>query len=161
MPMKWELNSTLETPSNQMSIGDVIDILLSRRFFSTPQQIQQFFHPVDPFQLSAEDVGIDTQSLADALSRIQIALKNKEMIVVYADYDADGITAGTIMWETLHEAGARVMPYIPHRVEEGYGLSIKGIDTIVSLYNPLLIITVDHGITGSEKVEYAKSRGIS
>src|SRR5664280_945978 len=52
------------------------------------------------------------------------------------------------------------MPYIPHRVEEGYGLSVKGIDAVRQQYDPSLIITVDHGITAWEKVVYAKSLGI-
>ncbi|MEK7065564.1 MAG: single-stranded-DNA-specific exonuclease RecJ, partial [Patescibacteria group bacterium] len=88
------------------------------------------------------------------------AIEKKESVVVYADYDADGITAGAIMWETLHKLGADVMPYIPHRVEEGYGLSIKGIDTVREKYNATLIVTVDHGITAWEKVKYAQSLGI-
>ena len=81
-------------------------------------------------------------------------------MVVYADYDADGITAGAIMWETLWRLGARVMPYIPHRVDEGYGLSEKGIDAVRVEYDPSLIITVDHGITAHAQVEYAKKLGI-
>lgn len=98
--------------------------------------------------------------LTPVITRIQKAIKGKESIVVYADYDADGICAGAIMWETLWKLGARVMPYIPHRVEEGYGLSDKGIDAVREQFDPKLIITVDHGITAWEKVEYAKSLGI-
>lgn len=117
-------------------------------------------HPKDPSLLTADDVGISKKSLTVALKRINKAVKNKESIVVYADYDADGITAGAIMWETLHSLGAQVMPYIPHRLDEGYGLSKKGIDSIKQQHNPTLIITVDHGITAWEKVAYAKSIGI-
>ena len=95
--------------------------------------------------------------MTKAIKRIGKAIAAKESVVVYSDYDADGITAGAIMWETLHRLGTRVMPYIPHRVEEGYGLSTKGIDTVKELYNPTLIITVDHGITAREKVAYAKN----
>ena len=51
-------------------------------------------------------------------------------------------------------------PYIPHRTEEGYGLSQKGLDTVISQYHPSLIITVDHGITAAEKVAYAKTKSI-
>ena len=99
-------------------------------------------------------------SLTPAISRIHKAIRDKESIVVYADYDADGICAGAIMWETLWKLGARVMPYIPHRVEEGYGLSEKGIDAVREQFDPALIITVDHGITAWEKVAYAKKLGI-
>lgn len=99
-------------------------------------------------------------SVSRVVSRIQKAIKDKESIVVYADYDADGITAGAIMWETLWKLGARVMPYIPHRVNEGYGLSEKGIDAVREQFDPALIITVDHGITAWEHVAYAKKLGI-
>lgn len=98
--------------------------------------------------------------LSRVVSRIKKAIRAKESIVVYADYDADGICAGAIMWETLWKLGARVMPYIPHRVSEGYGLSEKGIDAVKEQFDPTLIITVDHGITAWDKVEYAKSLGI-
>src|SRR4030042_5871442 len=121
---------------------------------------RQYLGPPDPHTLTAKDVGVDPKSLAKALKRLDKAIKEKESIVVYADYDADGITAGAIMWETLYKLGALVMPYIPHRVEEGYGLSHKGIDAVKEQYNPSLIVTVDHGITAWEKVEYAKSLGI-
>ena len=114
----------------------------------------------DPGEFTAGDVGIDPTSLRRAEARIKKAIKNKESIVVYADYDADGITAGALMWETLHGLGGNVMPYIPHRVEEGYGLSKKGIDAVREAYDPSLIITVDHGITARENVGYAKSLGI-
>ena len=52
------------------------------------------------------------------------------MIVVYTDYDADGITGGAILWETLHLLGFKVMPYVPHRKLEGYGFSKIGIDNV-------------------------------
>ena len=64
------------------------------------------------------------------------------------------------MWETIHAMGGNVMPYIPHRQEEGYGLSIKGIDSVREQYDPSLIITVDHGITAYKFIEYATLLGI-
>ncbi len=143
-----------------LKIEDIIDILLKNRDLKTKKEIDEFLHPPDPFILTPFDVDINKTSLKQALTRIKKAIANHESIVVYADYDADGITAGAIMWEALHALGANVMPYIPHRVEEGYGLSQKGIDTIKEQYNPTLMITVDHGITAKEKVAYAKELGI-
>ena len=134
---------------------DIIGILLKNRGAD-----KQFLHPKDPREFTAKDVGIDSAALKKAIARIRTAIKKKESIVVYADYDADGITAGAIMWETIHSMGGQIMPYIPHRTEEGYGLSVKGIDTARQQYDPSLIITVDHGITAHEKVAYAKSLGI-
>ena len=140
--------------------GDLMDILLENRGVATKKEKNVFLNPPDPATLTSKDVGIDKVSVTKAIKRIQNAMKDKESIVVYADYDADGITAGAIMWEALHSLGANVMPYIPHRVEEGYGLSIKGIDAVREQYDPALIITVDHGITAWEKVTYAKKKGI-
>lgn len=149
---KWQILSNKDK--------DIIDILLKNRGLQTKKEIEEFLHPPKPNTLSPKDVGIDSKALKKATARIKKAIEKKESIVVYADYDADGITAGAIMWETLHNCGATVMPYIPHRVEEGYGLSLKGIDAVRQLYDPALIITVDHGITAWEKVEYAKKIGI-
>ncbi len=83
--------------------------------------------------------------------------KNKK-IVVYTDYDADGITGGAIMWETLYLLGFDVMPYVPDRKTEGYGFSIQGLAYIKKRYDPGLIISVDHGISAKEKIAYAKTK---
>ncbi|MBI3956074.1 single-stranded-DNA-specific exonuclease RecJ [Candidatus Gottesmanbacteria bacterium] len=128
--------------------------LLQNRGIKTKKEIEDFLHPPYPPDIP------DLPDMSKAVTRIRKAIKHKESIVVYADYDADGITAGAIMWESLHHLGAHVMPYIPHRVEEGYGLSVKGIDAVRAQYDPSLIITVDHGITAWEKVEYAKKMGM-
>ncbi len=158
--LRWVSADGSEIPKWTSSVEEIRTNLLVRRGLVSESNVTAFLHPPDPTQFTAADVGIDDIALDDAIARISKALAQKESIVVYADYDADGITAGTIMWETLRDLGAQVMPYIPHRVEEGYGLSQKGIDTIIGLYNPTLIVTVDHGITGAEKVAYAQSHGI-
>ncbi|MFZ2025320.1 MAG: single-stranded-DNA-specific exonuclease RecJ [Microgenomates group bacterium] len=142
------------------TVDDVIQILLSNRNLTTKSVREAFLHPKNPLELTAHDVVIDGTALKNALKRIKKAIEEKESIVVYADYDADGITAGSIMWEALHTLGAQVMPYVPHRMEEGYGLSEKGIDNCITEFNPTLIITVDHGITARAQVEYAKKLGV-
>ena len=147
---KWEI-------IHKGHIDDLMSLLLKNRGITAKKDIAYFLAPPDPSALTPRDVDIDKASLTKAIKRIQKAIEVHESIVVYSDYDADGITAGAIMWETLHRLGARVMPYIPHRVDEGYGLSTKGIDTVKELYNPTLIITVDHGITAREKSRMPKS----
>jgi len=150
---KWQILSKLQNK-------DIIEILLENRGIKTKKERESFLNPPNPWGLSAKDVCIDSTSLRKGITRIKNAIDSKESIVVYADYDADGITAGAIMWETVHRLGGNIMPYIPHRVEEGYGLSIKGIDAVIEQYHPTLLITVDHGITAVEKVDYAISKGI-
>jgi single-stranded-DNA-specific exonuclease len=155
---KWDIVSA--AGSADQTAASVLAVLLANRGLKNEQEIESFLHPFDPYALTPVDVGINPADLKTALARIQAAISADESIVVYADYDADGITAGAIMWETLHHLGARVMPYIPHRVEEGYGFSRKGIDIVNNVHHPTLLISVDHGITAHEKIAYARSLGI-
>jgi single-stranded-DNA-specific exonuclease len=159
MSKKWQITS-VNSGQRLADSEEIIQILLKNRGLKTQKEIKEFLSPPDPCTLTPDDVGIDKFSLKQAITRIHKAIEKKESIVVYADYDADGITAGAVLWETMWALGARAMPYIPHRVDEGYGLSEKGIDAVRELYDPKLIITVDHGITAHEKVVYAKKLGI-
>ena len=157
---KWQILRASEPGIRNPESEKIISILLGNRGVHTKKERESFLNPPNPWDLTAKDVGIDNSSLRKGIARINKAIDAKESIVVYADYDADGITAGAIMWETVHRLGGNIMPYIPHRVEEGYGLSKKGIDAVIKEYHPKLIITVDHGITAAEKVDYAISKGI-
>ena len=157
---KWETVSKFKSQKSKVKIEEIIEILLENRGLKTKKEIDNFLNPRDPNDLTPADVGIDESQLNSVLKRLAAAVKNKESVVVYADYDADGITAGAIMWETLYKPGAKAMPYIPHRVEEGYGLSKKGIEFVKENYHPQLIVTVDHGVTAYEKIEFAKKIGI-
>ncbi|OGG15131.1 single-stranded-DNA-specific exonuclease RecJ [Candidatus Gottesmanbacteria bacterium RIFCSPHIGHO2_01_FULL_39_10] len=152
----WKILSSQKTNS----LDDIIKIILKNRGLSSSKEISQFINPPHPKDLTLSDFQIDKQEVQKAITRIKEAKSKKESVVVYTDYDADGVCGGTIIWEILHKMGLQVMPYIPDRVEEGYGLSIKGIDKIIKEFDPGLIITVDHGITGSEKIDYAKKKGI-
>lgn len=153
----WEILAKADLSNSNTKI---IDQLLTNRGITIQKDRNSFLSPPRATGLQAKDVSIDGSELGRATTRIKKAIEKGESIVVYSDYDADGITAGAVMWETIHKLGGNVMPYVPHRVEEGYGLSVKGIDAVQTEYHPGLIITVDHGITGHEKVAYAKSLGI-
>lgn len=97
------------------------------------------------------------EGLGKAVTRIKKAIKNGEAIIVYGDYDADGICATAIMWETLRDLGGKVMPFIPQREKEGYGISKEGIDEIKDCQ---LLIAVDSGIVANEAVSYAQKKGM-
>lgn len=135
-------------------------MLLTNRGLKTNKEIDNFLNPPDPSSLEPGALNIKTKELNKAVKRIKTAIHDKESIVVYGDYDADGVCGTTILWETLNNLGAKVMPYIPHRVEEGYGLSDKGIDYVKKEYEASLIITVDHGIGSLDKIDSAKKLGI-
>ncbi|MCL5676257.1 MAG: single-stranded-DNA-specific exonuclease RecJ [Patescibacteria group bacterium] len=138
---------------------DLLTTLLVNRGLKTKKEQEEFLHPVLPFEFTAKDVGIKEKELKTALKRIGKAIKNQEQIVVYGDYDCDGICATAIMWITLHNLGAKVLPFIPDRVEEGYGLSVSGLNNLKQkIPETKLIITVDHGIVAAEQTDYAQKK---
>lgn len=157
---KWEIKSdfNFEKTSN---ISELINILLKNRGINTKKEVDEYLNPnLDNF--TAEGLEISKKDLSKATRRIKKAIDQKEQVIVFGDYDVDGVTGAAILWETLSSMGAVVMPYIPHRVDEGYGLSKKGIDNLLIQYpNTKLIITVDNGIVALEPVEHANSLGIN
>ncbi len=94
-----------------------------------------------------------------AVARIKKAIKDTELIYIYGDYDVDGITASAILWETLDLLGAKVLPYIPSRHTEGYGLNIEALKSLAK-EGAKVVITVDCGITAVEQAKTAKKLGI-
>lgn len=97
--------------------------------------------------------------MGTAVERISKAIENKEKIVVYGDYDADGVCATAVLQTTLQNLGANSRPFIPNRLTEGYGLSLNSIKKI-HLSGTNLIITVDNGIKSFDEIEYANKKGI-
>ncbi|MEK7450682.1 MAG: single-stranded-DNA-specific exonuclease RecJ [Patescibacteria group bacterium] len=150
---KWKILNKLRT-------GDIAKVLLENRGIKTRKEVEEFLNPkLD--KVTAESVGINKRELQKAINRIKTAIKNKEEIVVFGDYDVDGICGTAILWERLNGLGAEVMPYIPHRIDEGYGLSSKGISNVkLQISNVKLIITVDNGIVANEAVKFANDQGI-
>ncbi len=167
---KWEILNKFRIKNLELRIADLVDVLLENRGLKTKKEITAFLDPKLE-DITVGSVGIDKKQLSKALKRIKKAIAGKEQIVIFGDYDVDGITGSAILWETLyHDLGANVIPYIPHRIEEGYGLSIRGIENLLSakvgslsrsdLNKTKLIITVDNGIVANEAVDFAKKQGI-
>ena len=153
---KWEVLSGERRPD---SIDEIIAVLLKNRGIADIDK-EEFLNPTLE-SITASSVGISRANLKKMLDRLSKALKEKEMIVVYGDYDVDGVTASAILWETLISLGFNAMPYIPHRLDEGYGLSKIGISNLKSqISNVKLIITVDNGIVAHEAVDFANSEGL-
>jgi len=88
-----------------------------------------------------------------AIERIKIALQKEEKILIYGDYDVDGITSTSLLFSALSKLSSSVYYYIPDRFEEGYGISKKGLQFITK-YNISLVITVDCGITSHQEIDY-------
>lgn len=149
--------------SKKVTKDDLITVLLKNRGINTKNGIDYFLNP-KLSDVTAEKTGIDKKELEKAIKRIKKAIEAQEQIVVFGDYDVDGITGAAIIWETIHALGGKVIPYIPHRIDEGYGLSIRGIENIKdqksNLKDTSLIITDDNGIVANEAVEYANEHEI-
>ncbi|MBN1200266.1 MAG: single-stranded-DNA-specific exonuclease RecJ [Anaerolineae bacterium] len=97
--------------------------------------------------------------MSDAVSRIRRAIKHGELIAVYGDFDADGVTSTALLTQALRALGARVRPYIPSRVDEGYGVNDDALDALAR-EGVKLMITVDCGIRAVDEIEYGKSLGL-
>ena len=159
---RWEILNKRKAQSAKRKTKeteDIIKVLLNNRGLRTKKQIKEFLNPPHPYKLKLKSLGISKKELNKAIKRIKKAIENKESIIVYSDFDADGICGAAILWETLNSLGAKAMPYIPDRIKEGYGLSKEGIDQVLKEYQAGLIITVDLGITGRKEVGYAKKKG--
>lgn len=155
--MKWEILSDTK-PKDDKSI---IDQLLLNRGIKNKSDIEEFLDPTDPTQITFEDLGISNKDVKKVIDRIKAAKDKKEKIVIFGDYDADGVCATAIIWEALYKLGYDVMPYIPDRFEEGYGIKDASFDN--SRFMDLkasLIITVDNGIVAYEGLKRAKKLGV-
>ena len=144
-------------PQDKLDPKNIVNLILKSRNI---KDLDQFLNPPSPLTLSLIDFGPYKKPFEKVINILKEIKEKNQMIVVYTDYDADGITGGAVLWETLHLLGFKVRPYVPDRKTEGYGYSKKGIDNCIKQFNPSLIITVDHGITKIKEVEYAKLKNI-
>jgi len=139
---------------------EVFEVLLKNRGI---EDAEDFFTPPDPRTVLADlprfFPDLDLKDLKRAVSRIKKALRGREKIAVWGDYDVDGISATAVLWRVLWDLGADVRPYIPDRFAEGYGLNREGL-TALAGDKVSLILTVDSGITAREAVDHAASLGI-
>lgn len=158
MNKKWECYKPDENKVNELvklcDINEIVAKVLVNKNISK-EELNVFINPTrkdfhNPFLMPDMEI---------AVNRIIEAIDNKEKIMIYGDYDADGITSITVLKSFLEERGLDVFSYIPNRLDEGYGLNN---DAIKKIYeeNYKLIITVDCGISGIDEVEYANSLGI-
>ena len=129
-------------------------LMLTLRGISTPEEAGDF--------LLGDELQDDPFGFADmdlAVERIQRAMENGEHIVVFGDYDADGVTSTALLYTYLKEKNAHVSYYVPKREGEGYGLHTDTVDVLAE-QGAQLIVTVDNGIAAAEPIAYAHQRGI-
>ena len=158
MTKKWQIydsnNEKIEEISKKYNLNKLLATILVNRNIEE-NQIETYLNPNrknfhDPFLMPDMEI---------AVNRILKAMENKEKIIIYGDYDVDGITSITVLKSFLKDRGIDVDQYIPNRLEEGYGLNNPAVKKIAEQGYDLMI-TVDCGISGIEEIKYANSLGI-
>ena len=158
MIKKWQIyesnNEKIEEISKKYNLNKLLATILVNRNIEE-NQIETYLNPNrknfhDPFLMPDMEI---------AVNRILKAMGNKEKIIIYGDYDVDGITSITVLKSFLKDRGIDVDQYIPNRLEEGYGLNNPAVKKIAEQGYDLMI-TVDCGISGIEEIKYANSLGI-
>ena len=129
--------------------------ILSARGITDPDQARQLLSPRKEPILSPHLM----KDMDRAAARVLLALERDELIAVYGDYDVDGITSTCLLTRFLRQRGGRVLPYIPCRLEEGYGLNAEAVQSLAR-QGVGLILTVDCGITAVEETELANRLGM-
>ena len=155
-PKRWDIAPAL--PPRQRArlshIHPLIVQILYNRGVSDPEEADAFLNGVGRFSDPFRMLGVRR-----AVDRIRDALRAGERIVVYGDFDADGVTATALLVQALTALGGEAVPYIPHRVDEGYGLNCDALDKVAAA-GARVVITVDCGIRSPEEVAYGKDLGL-
>ena len=155
----WKIPYTAPQPPEALlraGYSPLLAVLLALRGYDDAGQARTF--------LSGGDQSVfDPMLLQDmdkAVARIRAAIERREHVAVFGDYDVDGITSTCVLTDYLRRRGVPVHPYIPDRIEEGYGLNMDAITSLQRADDITLIITVDCGITAIDETNYALQRGI-
>lgn len=150
MLREWKLK---EDNSNAKSI---IERLLDMRGIKTKEEIYEFLHPLET-EISQPEVFCD---MPKAVERLAKAIDNKEKIIIYGDFDADGVTSTSLLYRTFKYLGADFNYFIPDRDKEGHGFNKTALIKLIANVKPKLVISVDCGISDVEAVALLKSFGI-
>ncbi len=139
-------------PSHDLHLHPLVAQTLVRRGITTPEAARLFLHPerVTP---------VPFPGIEPAVERIQQAIRDRELICVWGDFDVDGQTSTSVLVQTLQGLGANVMYYIPIRGKESHGVHIESLKPILDS-GAQLILTCDTGITANEAIDYINSRGV-
>lgn len=159
MNRKWEFynqdENLVQKIANEHNISELLSAILVNRNITDKKDIDVFLNPTrkdfhNPYLMP---------DMEQAVDRILMAIDKKEKVIIYGDYDVDGITSITVIKKFLKERGLDVGYYIPNRLDEGYGLNKEAVEKIAN-EGYTLIITVDCGISGIEEIKYAYEKGM-
>ena len=154
-PLTPEDKQQVESLAGELKCPEIIAELLYRKNLKTVDQVTDFFHP----HLSQQHDPFLFPDMEKAVQRILAAISGGEKITIYGDYDVDGTTATTLLYLGLKRVGADIDFYIPHRMIDGYGLSLSSLDQIKA-NGTSLIISVDCGVNALEEIEAINAMGM-
>ncbi|MFM7319379.1 MAG: single-stranded-DNA-specific exonuclease RecJ [bacterium] len=138
-------------------LNPVVAQIMVQRGFDDPLRAERFLQP--DLKRLTDPEGVP--GMAEAANLIVESIRQDRTIVIYSDYDVDGVCGLTVLIECLRLAGARkVFPYIPHRIEEGYGINAEAVRSIAAKYPGALVVSIDCGITSVDQVALARSLGL-
>jgi single-stranded-DNA-specific exonuclease len=145
-----------QTLRDALGISPVLAQILAQRGYTDPEAAKSFLEPrlrqlTDPFQLPA---------MSDAVDAVLAALQQRKRIVIYGDYDVDGITSCTLLARVLRQLGGQAGIFLPNRMDEGYGLSPDGVERCLATHQPALLIAVDCGTSSANEIARLASVGV-
>jgi len=160
MKFRWSLAPPQPLLAGQLAASLKISPLLAQcllnRGFSEPTVIENFLSPrlknlADPFLLP---------NMAKAVERLFRTREQNESLVIFGDYDVDGVTSTALLTEVLRALGWKVGFYLPNRMDEGYGLSADGVENCLKKFPVKLLLAVDCGSTAVETINLLRARGV-
>ena len=160
MPREWRFSPfdevRVRTLAGRLKVSSVLAQILAARGFDCHERAGAFLDArlselYDPERLPG------VSAAADAIVK---ALGEGRRITIYGDYDVDGVTSTSLLWNCLQLAGAKVEYYVPHRLEEGYGLNCEALDKLYERDPAMLVVTVDCGISSVREADHARQIGI-
>lgn len=157
---KWKLadnasSATVDNLEKELGISRILATLLAQQGIDSTEQAKKFFEP------SMEEIHDPTllHDMDKAVERIEQAVEKQEQITIYGDYDADGITSTSLMYETLLSVGANVNYYVPNRFTDGYGPNMDAYQRLID-NGTQLFITVDNGVSGKNVIDKVMAAGV-
>lgn len=155
-PIEKPITDELNDMFRKRNISPIVAKLLIARGIDNESKLENFFHPNfdqlhDPFLLN---------DMKLAVQRIHQAINEEERILIYGDYDADGMTSASVVKEALDELGAETVTYLPNRFTDGYGPNEEVYKYYIENENIKLIITVDNGVSGHAAINYANTQSV-
>lgn len=144
-----------ESLARELNISPTLAMLLANRGYCEGDEAREFLEPKLEYLTSP----LKLNNMVEAISKIKLAIEEQKKIIIYGDYDVDGLTSTALLTQVFHSLGVNAEYYIPDRVEEGYGLNIDALRILAS-EGAKLIITVDCGISSKTEVALGQKLGL-